>query len=488
MEDQHPTDHKDITDHIHADFARLRKNIGVFARGLVDLRPGLDREGTVKRIKENTRIQGANAWLLMCSIMVASLGLDLNSPAVIIGAMLISPLMSPILGLGLGIATNDRVTLSTAGRHFGIAIGIAILTSTMYFFLTPFGNITEEILRRTEPTFLDVLVAFFGGIAGIISTSRAEQSNAIPGVAIATALMPPLCVTGFGLAKALEMLLGFESEPGFDTWTLIANSFYLFFLNSFFVASATFMIVRILMFPFKKYPDKRTRIRTLALIICISMIMIIPSFFILRKVVRKVNRERSINKFVELYLGDKAKYLDDSEMVETEHGSTLILKVYGSQINIGDSARYKEGLEACGLPNTGLEIIPTSEIDLSSFSNLQSEVKNFNSAMDERLKLFRKSQQQSQIELEQLKAQQDSVELAKEQYEKLLEELLIVFDDLEEVAYAPTHMNVDSVLAPMILVKWKHPKSSNKQRSDEAKIEALCQNRNLPVAVVGITN
>ncbi|MCB0625235.1 MAG: DUF389 domain-containing protein, partial [Saprospiraceae bacterium] len=176
---------------------------------------GLDREGTIVDIKNNKRMRGANAWLLMCSIMVASLGLDLNSPAVIIGAMLISPLMSPILGIGLAVGINDREMLTISLQHFGIAIGIALATSFIYFQLTPLGDVTSEIEARTAPTFLDVLVAFFGGIAGIISGSRRDKSNAIPGVAIATALMPQLCDTGFGLDNG--------------EWEIMLNYFYLFF-------------------------------------------------------------------------------------------------------------------------------------------------------------------------------------------------------------------------------------------------------------------
>ena len=138
----------------------------------------------------------------MCSIVIASIGLDLDSQAVIIGAMLISPLMSPILGIGLSVGINDYNTLKKSLSHFAIAIGIALITSTIYFYLSPFDQITPQISARTEPTFLDVLIAFFGGIAGIVSNARKDISTTLPGVAIATALMPPLCVTGFGIANA----------------------------------------------------------------------------------------------------------------------------------------------------------------------------------------------------------------------------------------------------------------------------------------------
>ncbi|MBK7871513.1 MAG: DUF389 domain-containing protein [Saprospiraceae bacterium] len=197
----------------------ILRAVRMWFKDLINLEEGLDREGTVVSIKSGKVMRGANAWLLMCSIMVASLGLDLNSAAVIIGAMLISPLMSPILGIGLAVGINDRDALFLAIRQFSIAIAIALFTSTLYFLITPLGELTKEIEARTAPTFLDGLVAVFGGLAGIISTSRKEKGSAIPGVAIATALMPPLCVTGFGIATG--------------NWQIMLNSFYLFFLNSF---------------------------------------------------------------------------------------------------------------------------------------------------------------------------------------------------------------------------------------------------------------
>jgi uncharacterized hydrophobic protein (TIGR00271 family) len=256
-----------------------------FLKDLFDLQEGLDKKGTIDSIRNNKRMKGANAWLLMCSIMVASLGLDLNSPAVIIGAMLISPLMSPILGIGLSVGINDRQGLFTALNHFGISIAIALVTSVLYFYFTPFGDPTTEILNRTEPTLLDVMIAFFGGVAGIVSGSRMDKSNAIPGVAIATALMPPLCVTGFGLANG--------------EWDIMLKSFYLFFLNAAFVALATYIIVRFLRFPMKEHLNAKENQKARAYIWIFSLIILIPSLFILSGVLSEVQQKRAIDSFVE---------------------------------------------------------------------------------------------------------------------------------------------------------------------------------------------
>lgn len=267
---------------INNGFWELIYGLSDFLKQMFELQSDLDREGTITNIKNNKRMQGANVWLLICSIMVASIGLDLNSQAVIIGAMLISPLMSPILGIGLGVGINDRETLMISLQHFIIAIIIALITSVIYFYFTPLGEVTEQISARTKPTFLDAMVAVFGGLAGIVSSSRKDKSNAIPGVAIATALMPPLCVAGYGIAK-------------WD-WSIFINSFYLFFLNSVFIALTTYMIVRFLGFPYKSYINKKDKYRTTLVISIFSFIVLIPSAWILYGTWQEVQTKIALNE------------------------------------------------------------------------------------------------------------------------------------------------------------------------------------------------
>ena len=167
---------------------------------IAGLRSGTDVEATVARIPNGVELRGANFLILLCASMIASIGLNTSSVAVIIGAMLISPLMGPILGIGLGIAIHDRALLLGAFKTFGGAVAISLAASLIYFWVTPITKLTPELVARTSPTLLDVGVAFFGGVAGIIAGSRRETTTAIPGVAIATALMPPLCTAGYGLA------------------------------------------------------------------------------------------------------------------------------------------------------------------------------------------------------------------------------------------------------------------------------------------------
>ena len=157
-------------------------------------------EDVVKDITSGVTFKGANLWILICAVFIASLGLNINSTAVIIGAMLISPLMGPILGMGLAVGIDDLPLLRRAVKNYMVATIISIITATIYFFLSPYQGVQSELLARTEPTIYDVLIAFFGGAAGIVAASVKDKGNVIPGVAIATALMPPLCTAGYGIA------------------------------------------------------------------------------------------------------------------------------------------------------------------------------------------------------------------------------------------------------------------------------------------------
>ena len=165
-------------------------------------RLGNDREDAarvVDEVRSGVEYTGTNLWILVFAIFIASLGLNVNSPAVVIGAMLVSPLMGPIMGLGLGMATNDLALLKRALTNYSFALVIGLTTSTVYFWLSPLKDASSEILARTSPNVYDVLIALFGGFAGILAVCSKKRANVVPGVAIATALMPPLCAAGFGL-------------------------------------------------------------------------------------------------------------------------------------------------------------------------------------------------------------------------------------------------------------------------------------------------
>ncbi|MFK5878946.1 MAG: DUF389 domain-containing protein [Flavobacteriaceae bacterium] len=231
------------------------KNILV---GILEIRTDTDKKGTIQDVKDGISMKGHTAWVLIFSILIASIGLNISSPAVVIGAMLISPLMGPILGVGLSVAINDIDTLRRSFVNLGVMIGLSVLTSFIFFKIPIFQDITPEIKARTAPDVRDVFIAIAGGLALIMALSRrSKQTNTIAGVAIATALMPPLCVAGYGLAVwKLEYFLG---------------AMFLFIINAIFIALATFLIVKFLRFPMVKYINstKRRRIAQVASLIAI---------------------------------------------------------------------------------------------------------------------------------------------------------------------------------------------------------------------------
>ena len=230
---------------------------------IINLRDTTDVRNTIDSIRNSIEIRGYNVWILACGAMLASIGITLDSTAVIIGAMLISPLMSPILGIGLSVGINDQKNLILALESFSVAVIASLLVSTLYFIIIPFESINDQITSRIEPNILDVLIAIFGGVAGIIAGSRKEKTNAIPGVAIATALMPPLCVAGYGLAN---YNLG-----------IFFGAFYLFFINAVFIALSTYVIIRFLKFPYTEFMDESTRKKSVRWILIFVFLIIIPS-------------------------------------------------------------------------------------------------------------------------------------------------------------------------------------------------------------------
>src|SRR5210317_2285224 len=233
---------------VQKDAQGLFQSIKQFLKELLDFRDDTDRDATIQAIKGDISFKGATAWILVCSIFVASIGLNANSTAVVIGAMLISPLMGPILGVGLSIAINDIDTLRRSLINLAIMIVLSLITAFLFFKFFPLSEDTSELLGRTQPDIRDVLIAFFGGLALIIArTKRGTIASVIFGVAIATALMPPLCTAGYGLAKG--------------KWDYFFGAMYLFTINTIFIALATFLVLKLLRFPMIKYANSKKRKR-----------------------------------------------------------------------------------------------------------------------------------------------------------------------------------------------------------------------------------
>ena len=224
-------------------------------------------------IRANTRVTGTNMWVLMFAIAVSSIGLNVNSTAVVIGAMLISPLMGPIVGMGYGLAVGDTALIRQAMRNIIIFVVISVITATLYFLLTPLEDAQSELLARTQPTLWDVLIAFFGGSAGIVALTRKEGGNAIPGVAIATALMPPLCTAGYGLAHG--------------NWHYFLGASYLFAINCVFIAFSTLLFSKLLKLPRRGLVKESKRRLHSIIITAVVLAVMIPSGYMASGLVRQ---------------------------------------------------------------------------------------------------------------------------------------------------------------------------------------------------------
>lgn len=318
------------------------EGLRVFLHDLFDLHEDKERESkTIDDISKGVEFKGTNLWILIFAIIIASIGLNVNSTAIIIGAMLISPLMGPIMGIGLGAGINDFQLILKAFKNLSVAVGISVLTSALYFWITPLHEAQSELLARTYPTLWDVMIAFFGGLAGIIAGSRKERTNAIPGVAIATALMPPLCTAGYALANA--------------NWYYLAGAFYLFFINSVFISVATFLIVRFLKYPKKQFEDPGSEATVKRSIAFFVIITIIPSVYLAYHLVQRTLFEQNAKYFVSAEFN-----FDETEVINREFhydrdSSSILVTLYGKPLDSIQIADIKRQLPIFNLdPKTHL--------------------------------------------------------------------------------------------------------------------------------------
>ncbi|CCH00792.1 hypothetical protein FAES_2783 [Fibrella aestuarina BUZ 2] len=319
-----------------------------------------DEVAVIESISRGIEFRGINLWTLIFAIFIASIGLNVNSTAIITGAMLISPLMGPIMGIGLGIGINDLAMVQRALKNIAIAAVISLLTSTVYFLVSPLHSAQSELLARTSPTVWDAFIAFFGGLAGIVAGSRREKvTNVIPGVAIATALMPPLCTAGYGLATLNVYYF--------------ASAFYLFLINGICISLATFLIVRFLGYQPKLYPslDVARRVRTTIWVaVCI---VLIPSTYLGYQIVRRTIFEQAAKRFV----ATECDFAYRQVITYTAHYSReqprLELTLVGEPLPPDSVNMLRAKMPPYGLNNTRLVIkqgsFKDAEIDVDALKN-----------------------------------------------------------------------------------------------------------------------
>ena len=319
------------------------------------------REVVLDVITKGVEFRGVNLWVLIFATMTASLGLNVNSAAVIIGAMLISPIMGPIMGVGFSLGVNDFELFKKSLRNFTLMFSVAIITSTLYFFITPLSANSSEILARTTPTTYDVLIAFVGGLAGIVAQTRTDRtSTVIPGVAIATALIPPLCTSGFGLATG--------------QFKFFFGAFYLFFINSVFIALATYLGVRFLKYEKKVFIDKVRERFVKRLMMIITLATFIPSVFIGFRMVRVSIFEAAADHFVKQVFN-----YDDTRVIECEkhyvagsEPSQIEIVLVGEPLDDAQIENARNQMPHMGLKNTELTVRQAKKTDKVNVASLQA--------------------------------------------------------------------------------------------------------------------
>ena len=301
----------------------------------------------VAQISDGVDFHGATLWVLIFAIFIASLGLNVNSTAVIIGAMLISPLMGPIIGMGLAVGIADLKLFKRALTNYLITTVISVVTATIYFTISPITEAQSELLARTSPTLYDVLIALFGGAAGILAISTKSKNNVIPGVAIATALMPPLCTAGYGLAVS--------------NTSYFFGAFYLYFINTVFIAFTTCIGVRLLHFHRKKFVDREKMKRVNYYIISIVIITMLPAGYMTWSIIKQSVTENNIEKFVRDELDNSGTYIISHEY--DSKTKTLSVVAIGKPISVGAIAKAQKSMADYKLGDYTLKVIQGASSD-----------------------------------------------------------------------------------------------------------------------------
>ena len=308
---------------------------GKYLRELVNLSEHIDVLAAMTNIRSSVPFRGPNVFILFFAILIASLGLNVNSIPVIIGAMLVSPLMGPIIGFGLGLGTNDTDLVWEALKNLVVMVVISILASTLYFVLTPLDlEQPTELLARTKPTIYDVLIALFGGLAGIVETSRKEKGTVMSGVAIATALMPPLCTVGYGIAQL--------------NWQYALGAMYLFFINSVFISLATFIMVKYFRYPSVQLQDQKKQSRRQWVVYVILVIVLIPGVFSTIDIVQDNNTRRAASRLISSNKSIGKSYIFDYKIDSSGKQDVIDLYIAGERLSVESRERFYQEAEKQG--------------------------------------------------------------------------------------------------------------------------------------------
>ncbi len=443
---------------VSRDFKGVFKSIKEFLKELLDIKKDTDKEATAITIKEGISMKGHTAWILVFSILVASIGLNVSSTAVVIGAMLISPLMGPILGIGYSIGINDIDTLRSSLVNLGVMVGLSLLTSFAFFSIPIFKDATPELLARTQPDVRDVLIAVSGGLALIIAISRPRpQFNTVAGVAIATALMPPLCTAGYGLA--------------IGNFSYFGGAMFLFTINSIFIALVAFAIIRYLHFPVVKYihEAKRKRISQIAYLVALSIFSLSIYLFYQLFV---INQYKTIaNHFITALKKEGVNIIGDPNESINYENKEIKLYVFGSDYTDRDRIRWQKQLEDMGLNDTKLNILQSQDDtrlrdDIDNLKNLYVNSNRLISLKDETI-------QEKDLKISDLEKSLRKYKDNEIPFDAISKEIKINYENLENISFAREFVTnfekIDTI--SVVSLKWKDGTRSKTKEEEQEKLE-----------------
>ena len=457
------TPNQDSGEDVKKDFKGLLGSVRKFLSELLEIRTNTDATATKESIIADIPFKGHTSWILICSIFIASIGLNANSTAVVIGAMLISPLMGPILGMGLSLAINDIDTLRRSLKNFTVMVVLSVITAFLFFYLFPLRDESSELLARTKPDIRDVLIAFFGGLSLVIARAKKGTiASVIFGVAIATALMPPLCTVGFGLAIGkLEYAWG---------------AMYLFIINTMFIGLATFLVIKFLRFPMVRYANSQRR-RLIARVASITGIAVmIPAGFTFYQVFQESLFKKQAQEFlkdtIEVYqFNESGRYVDNLTKIEfVDDGTSLIeLVCMGDELipeNIINTWRVQKN-EFSRLKDADFRVLQGGRDDSEEKFNYVSELYEKN-----KVELLNKDEQIRLLEEEVASLTKNAGKQIP--FKNISDEAKANYENIAGLGFSyqiQTDFNkLDTI--PVFEVKWKDGIQKNQKEADTKKMIA----------------
>lgn len=430
---------------------------------LLNIKGDTNKEGTLEDIKSTISMKGHTAWILVFSITICSIGLNANSTAVVIGAMLISPLMGPILGVGLSIGINDIDTLRRSMINLGVMVGLSLLTSFLFFSIPIFQEATTEILARTRPDVRDVFIALAGGLALIVAISRpSAQTNTVAGVAIATALMPPLCTAGYGLATF--------NLPYFF------GAMFLFTINTIFIALATFMIIKYLKFPMVKYINSMKRKRIARFASFVAFLILIVSVYQFYLLFKEKHFKQTAQSFIVELKDQGIPIVNDDEKNINYLNKSIDLAIIGRIVSEKEKEEWEQKLKELGLGNVELNIQQEDD------SEIRKQVENLQELYSQKISIINRRDEIIEVREDQIRLLENELaKLYKDQvpFKNISEEARIIYEDMVKMSYynriETDFTKIDSI--PVFSIQWKEGVDTMAIRQQELKLNLWLRTR-----------